>query len=178
MTVISDSVTAGLGNDDRRKTWPQLLAEDHGLGIQDISHIGETAASALKRVQQHSIQSDLIIIEIGGNDVLGGTTAAECADNLEALICALNDADHEQPNNNRDRQLLMFELPLPPFYTKFGKHQRDIAARHHVKLTPKLYFYSVIGRQHNTVDGVHLSQEGHRQMVDVVWQIIRDAANP
>lgn len=166
ITVIGDSVTAGLGSGDPSETWPRLLAAEHDLVVKDISHVGETAASALKRVGQHSIESNLFIIEIGGNDVLGSTSPEKFENDLNALIGELADPD---------RLLLMFELPLPPFYTAFGKHQRHIAAKHHVKLIPKRHFYSLIGRQENTVDGVHLSQEGHDQMADTVWQIIGNA---
>ena len=114
-------------------------------------------------MRQHTIESELVILEIGGNDVLGSTTPAQFAVGLKTLIQAL-----AKPN----RQLLMFELPVPPLYTAFGKHQRDIAAKHGVKLIPKRHFYSVIGKPTNTVDGVHLSQQGHEAMSAIVFEMI------
>ena len=163
VTIVGDSVTAGLGSNDNSQKWPQLLATQLDLSVQDISHVGETVGSALKRVRQHTIESDLVILEIGGNDVLGSTTPAQFAEGLKTLIQEL-----AKPN----RQLLMFELPVPPLYTAFGKHQRDIAAKHGVKLIPKRHFYSVIGKPTNTVDGVHLSQKGHDAMSAIVFEMI------
>ena len=68
MTVIGDSVTAGVGGDETSETWPSLLARQHQIAVQDISHMGETAASALKRAKSQSIESSVVIVEIGGND--------------------------------------------------------------------------------------------------------------
>ncbi|MCA8990051.1 MAG: acyl-CoA thioesterase, partial [Planctomycetaceae bacterium] len=74
VTVIGDSITAGLGGDDRSETWPAILAREKNLAMQDFSHMGDTAASALKRVRSHEPNSSIVIIEIGGNDILGSTT--------------------------------------------------------------------------------------------------------
>jgi acyl-CoA thioesterase-1 len=71
LTVIGDSVTAGVDGDETSETWPRLLARQHQVEVQDISHIGETAASALKRVQSQCIESAVVVVEIGGNDILG-----------------------------------------------------------------------------------------------------------
>lgn len=54
MTVIGDSVTAGIGSDQDFPTWPEILEREHRTRIQDLSHMGETAASALAAAQRTS----------------------------------------------------------------------------------------------------------------------------
>ncbi|MDA1230509.1 MAG: SGNH/GDSL hydrolase family protein, partial [Planctomycetota bacterium] len=71
MTIIGDSVTAGVDGDETSETWPGILARQHQIEVQDISHIGETAASALKRARSQTVKSSVVVVEIGGNDVLG-----------------------------------------------------------------------------------------------------------
>ena len=127
----------------------------------DISHIGETAASALKRARTQSIESSVVLVEIGGNDILGSTTTTEFARDLDALLAYL-----EAP----DRQVIMFELPLPPFCHEFGRIQRMSAAKHNVTLIPKRVFLSVIAGSESTLDTIHLSQSGHQFMADMVWR--------
>lgn len=56
IAVIGDSVSAGV---DDSETWPNILAREHNLTVQDISHVGETTASALKRVKQTGIDARL-----------------------------------------------------------------------------------------------------------------------
>ncbi len=169
VTVFGDSVTAGIGDDETSETWPRILARMHQLKVQDLSHVGETAASALERARAHQIESSVVVIEIGGNDLLGSTTAAEFARDLEALLTYV-----ESPN----RQVVMFELPLPPFYHAYGRVQRRLAAKHHVALVPKHVFLSVLAASGSTLDSIHLSQSGHQLMADRVWRILQPAFEP
>ncbi len=166
MMVIGDSVTAGVDGDETSETWPSLLAQQHQIHVQDISHIGETAASALKRARTQPIESAVVVVEIGGNDILGSTTTAEFSRDLEALLAFL-----ESP----DRQVIMFELPLPPFCHEFGRIQRTVAAKHNVTLVPKRVFLSVIAGSGSTLDTIHLSQSGHQFMADAVWKNTKSA---
>ncbi|WP_425616659.1 SGNH/GDSL hydrolase family protein [Anatilimnocola sp. NA78] len=166
VTVLGDSMTAGVGGSDKAETWPKLLAREHQLTVQNISHVGETAASALKRVKQQGVDAELVLIEIGGNDLLGSTTAAEFDRDLQALLANL-----AAPN----RQLVMFELPLPPFYHEYGRVQRAAAARHQVALVPKRVLLSILAGGDSTLDTIHLSQAGHQRMADTAWGLLQPA---
>tara|TARA_R110002095_G_scaffold78106_2_gene67075 strand:+ start:6269 stop:7126 length:858 start_codon:yes stop_codon:yes gene_type:complete len=165
LTVIGDSVTAGLGDEDT-ETWPRILQRKHGIAVQDLSHVGDTVASARKRVAATEIKSPLVLLEIGGNDILGSTTAAQFETKLDALLSEL-----AAPS----RQLVMLELPLPPFYHAYGRIQRDLARKHNVALVPKRVFLSIIAGGDATLDSIHLSQAGHLDMTEVVWGIIGSA---
>jgi acyl-CoA thioesterase-1 len=162
LTVIGDSVTAGLG-DTQTETWPHILAREHDVEVQDLSHVGDTVAAARKRVAETQIDSQLVLLEIGGNDVLGSTTPAEFATNLDLLLTQLS---------SPGRQLVMLELPLPPFYHVFGRIQRRLAKKHGVKLVPKRVFLSILAGGDATLDSIHLSQAGQQKMADVVWGIV------
>ena len=162
LTVIGDSVTAGLG-DSETETWPRILAREHEIAVQDLSHVGDTVAAARKRVAASQIDSQLVLLEIGGNDVLGSTTAVEFATSLDSLLTELA---------SPGRQLVMLELPLPPFYHGFGRIQRRLAKKHGVRLVPKRVFLSILAGGDTTLDSIHLSQAGQQMMADVVWGIV------
>lgn len=165
LAVIGDSVTAGLG-EPGEVTWPAILERQHSVRIHDLSHVGETAASALKRVRLQPIESPLVLIEIGGNDLLGSTTATQFEADLNALLSHLQ---------HPDRQLIMFELPLPPFYHEFGRIQREAAHRHNVILIPRRIFLGLLAGSDATLDSIHLSQAGHEQMAATVWRLVAPA---
>lgn len=167
--IIGDSVTAGIGDDETAERWPSLLASEHNLQVQDISHVGETASSSLKRAKANPMTASIVVVEIGGNDILGTTTAAQFERDLDALLKFLS-----APG----RQIVMFELPLPPFYHEYGRVQRAIAVKHHVTLIPKRIFLSVIADRQATLDTIHLSQSGHHRMADCVWRVIKSAFEP
>ncbi len=86
VTVIADSITAGMGADDKSVRWPDILAKERNLQVQDLAHVGETAASALRRVKERGIDAPVVVLEIGGNDLLGSTSSAQFARDLDALL--------------------------------------------------------------------------------------------
>lgn len=167
LTVIGDSVTAGVGGSETAETWPRILAREHQLQVQDISHVGETVATALKRAKSAGIASPVVLVEIGGNDILGTTSPTQFAKGLDRLLTYLT--------TTGDRQIVMFELPLPPFYHEYGRAQRKLAAKHGVLLVPKRVFLSVIAGGDSTLDTIHLTQAGHQRMSDAVWSLVKTA---
>ena len=66
---------------------------------------GATAKSALKNCRDMPAQGGVVLVEIGGNDLLGGTPSPLFASDLDRLLAKVC-----QPG----RTVLMFELPLPP----------------------------------------------------------------
>ncbi len=166
ITVIGDSVTAGLGGDYKSERWTEILARDHNLAVQDISHAGETTASALQRVKRRQITSPVVVLEIGGNDLLGSTSSVQFSRDLDALLAYVSSSG---------RQLIMFELPLPPFNHEYGRIQRALSRKHNVSLVPKRVFLSILAANDSTIDTIHLTQVGHQRMAACVWQLVSAA---
>jgi acyl-CoA thioesterase-1 len=163
LAVIGDSVSAGIGGDETAETWPNVFARDHNVSVEDFSRMGETAGSALQWVEHKVIRSAIVVIGVGGNDVLGSTPTEKFRTDLESLL-SLIATDR--------RQVLMFELPLPPLHNRFGQIQREVAHRYNVRLIPKREFLSVLASSGNTLDSLHLTQTGHQRMSDRVWSIV------
>ena len=166
IAVIGDSITAGHGESDLTRKWPAVLRDRHGIAVEDFSKAGATAASAAKGLEQESIAAPVVIVEIGGNDFLGGGSVEDFEAGLEALLKAVC-----KPG----RQVVMFELPIPPLYERFGRVQRDLASRHGVALIPKRILLSVIEAADATVDSLHLTQQGQDRMTAVVWALLEPA---
>lgn len=112
------------------------------------------------------IDSPIIIVEIGGNDVLGGTSVQDFDRDLDQLL---------QFVCTKQRQVVMFELPLPPLFHGYGYVQRRLAKKHGVKLLPKATFLAAIAGPDTTLDSIHLSQAGHQRMADLVWAVVEDS---
>lgn len=166
LAVIGDSITAGHGESDLTRKWPAILRDPHGVAVEDFSKAGATAASAAKGLEQESIAALVVIVEIGGNDFLGGGSVEDFEAGLDALLRAVC-----KPG----RQVVMFELPIPPLYEGFGRVQRTCASRHGVALIPKRILLSVIEAADATVDSLHLTQQGHDEMAAVVWAMLEPA---
>jgi lysophospholipase L1-like esterase len=170
--VIGDSVTAGIGEAEHDKTWPNLLRKDRGLRVIDLTRAGATLASALKN-QQGAIPAgqsahSAVILEIGGNDLLTNVGAASFRADLNQLLNAVRPKAH---------CIVMFELPLFPFQNDYGIAQRSLAMQYHVTLIPRHNFSNIIGAPGATIDGIHLSSSGQVLMAELVSRMIGSATD-
>lgn len=157
LAVIGDSISSGI--DLRSAAWPLIFQQMAGVAVKNLSRPGASVADG--RVMADKITPDdrIVLIEIGGNDLLSGTPSVEFGRNLDLLLSKL-----AAPG----RIIVMFELPLLPHRIAYGRIQRRLASKYGVWLIPKHYLVQVIGGSNATLDGLHLSQDGARQMALLV----------
>jgi acyl-CoA thioesterase-1 len=157
MVVIGDSLSAGI-NDGVDIPWPTRLDEIALVNVSNNALAGATCRSAINQLDGLPKQC-VVIVEIGGNDLLGGRSASEFRADLDALL-----AEIQSPG----REVVMFELPLPPFFNGYGYAQRELADKHNVALIPRRLLASVLFTEDATLDSIHLSNDGHQQLADRV----------
>ncbi len=165
--LVGDSLSAGIGGDI--ETWPKLLSRSHHIVINDLSRSGADAATAMQQAEQVSGPTSLVLVEIGGNDVLRATRPDAFEQALDVLLAKLRDGG---------RTIIMLELPLPPFHNRYGDSQRRLAARHGVLLIPKRVLIGVLTSEGATLDTIHLSRRGHTLMAEAVWDTIGPVVGP
>ncbi len=161
LAIVADSITAGLNDGD--DTWPQQLSRRCNAIIWDASQQGATLKSARQQLAAIGGRGRLLILEIGGNDLLEGLPIHQFAADLEQL---LQDAD------GTSRPIIMFELPLPPLCNRYGYHQRRLAQKHGVWLIPKRELMGILTTSGSTVDGIHLSDLGQSRLADLVQRTL------
>ncbi len=163
LIILADSVTAGIGESEAVR-WPELLADKNpSIEIDDRSKMGATVGSVLELVEERPLDEGVVLIEIGGNDLLGSTSIADFERDLDRLL-ALATAD--------GRKVVMFELPLPPGSNSWGLVQRRLANQHGVSLIPKRRFASILLSGELTLDSIHLSQAGHERMARLMEEVL------
>ncbi len=163
MYVIGDSITAGLNENDI--LWPTIFADSHHVEVVNLAQPGAMADSAIKQAQHipHNAEG-IILIEIGGNDLLSGRSAETYGSDLKKLLDRVS-----APN----RTIVMMELPLAPFKNRYGHVQRELAEEYNAMLISKREFAHVLGTADGTLDGIHLSYAGQQLMAEVVWRAVR-----
>jgi acyl-CoA thioesterase-1 len=128
--------------------------------------MGAKVSTMRRKADDLALGDGLVLLEIGGNDLLGSTSLADFERDLDELLQGLR---------GPGRIVVMFELPLPPFCNGFGRAQRRLAHKNNVRLIPKRVFVEVLTTEGATVDSVHLSRRGHELMAATVWDIIQPA---
>jgi lysophospholipase L1-like esterase len=167
MIVVGDSISAGLGR--KITPWPKVFAETYRIPVTNLSQVGATAADAVKQAGQIHDDAALVLVEIGGNDLLMGSTVQEYASGLNKVLAKVC---------SPGRSVIMLELPLPPFEADFGRVQRQLASKYHVALIPKRLFASVLASPGATEDGLHLSADGAKRMAAMIHEIVANNLRP
>jgi lysophospholipase L1-like esterase len=161
LVVIGDSISSGI--DSRLQAWPLVLQQICGAEVINLARPGAQVSEGVLIAKGLKDGDHLVLIEIGGNDLLMGVSSDEYGTALEALLSKVT-----VPN----RTVLMFELPLLPNKMAYGRIQRRLSAKYRVALIPKRYFAHVIGDANATTGGLHLSASGAHRLAALVAQIV------
>jgi acyl-CoA thioesterase-1 len=165
--VIGDSISAGIS--PKEKAWPEVLGSISHLNVINLAKPGATVESASRQCAGITESNGLVLLEIGGNDLLGRNDSQVFLQDLDKLLAKLSDTGHH---------IAMFELPLFPFENAFGKAQRNLARKYNVVLIPKRCLTDVFSLQGGTLDGLHLSQKGNDALAGSVGRLLKTRSEP
>jgi acyl-CoA thioesterase-1 len=161
LVVIGDSISSGI--DSRYPAWPSLLQQMTGVPVKNLARPGATVIEARSMAENVLPEDRIVVVEIGGNDLLSGTASIEFERQLALLLSKLA---------SPGRTVVMFELPLLPNRIAYGRIQRRLASKYSVWLIPKRYFVDVMSGAGATPDGLHLSPQGTSQMALLAGKIL------
>jgi lysophospholipase L1-like esterase len=167
LVVIGDSISSGI--DPHVPAWPVILQQMTGVPVKNLARPGARTIEGQEMARQISSADQVVLIEIGGNDLLSDVPSKEFGQALDVLLLNVT-----APG----RTVAMFELPLLPQKIPYGQIQRRLATKYGVQLIPKRYFVDVIRGADATSDGVHLSDAGARRMATLVTQALSSVLKP
>jgi acyl-CoA thioesterase-1 len=173
--VFGDSISSGYGLPPG-SGWVSLLSKrlqervpSHPVINASIS--GDTTSSGLARIEQ-SLQThrpEIVIIELGGNDGLRGSSIDSIIRNLEALI---------ESCHRRHAKVLLVGMHLPPNYgatytQKFQEIFPYLAKKHQIKVVPFLLKGFGDQREFFLADGIHPNMQAQEKILENVWPTLR-----
>ncbi len=89
VTVVAfgDSLTAGFGTSNG-SDYVALLSNRTGVGIINAGRVGDTTADALGRIEPAvlSRDADIVIVLLGGNDLLQSVPVPQRVDNIRTIV--------------------------------------------------------------------------------------------
>ena len=173
IVVLGDSLSApySVAKDE---AWPALLAKRLPTPINSAASGGAKLATFCDALDRQPVFDSLVIVELGGNDVLASTPIRTYGQHLNELLLRL----HAGGN-----QIVLLEVPASPLAPWYDWVQQHLARRYRVRLIPKRLLADLIFAGDNTQDGLHLTADGHRQMADQIerwlrhWFVLTDAGD-
>jgi len=165
--VVGDSLAMAL--ETGVEPWPHQWGKSVGLEVTNFAAGGKRVGGTAEDARRIALTDASVLIEIGGNDELAAVSARQFGQDLEALLRVVC---------TPGRAVAMFELPLIPFYNRYGIAQRRSAREYGVTLIPKARLASILADPSATVDGLHLTAEGHRRLADVLTSLTPKGRTP
>lgn len=166
IVALGDSLTAGFGLGAGRGFSPQLQKALAASGFEaeviDAGVSGDTTAGGLARLDWAlADKPELVILELGANDMLRGVDPAETRANLDAMLAKLTAA--------KVPVLLAGMRAAPNLGTDYGgafeRIYVDLAAKYAVPLYP--FFLEGVAADPNLTqpDGLHPNEAGVAEIV-------------
>lgn len=175
IVALGDSLTAGFGLTEK-ESYPFLLQQklnDEGLNYEVVNAgvSGDTSLGGLERadwvLEQDGVE--VLILELGANDLLRGLPVAKMKENLAEII---------KKAKAKNIKVLLCGMLAPP--TMGSQYQRDfsnvfpdLADELDVAYLPFLLDGVAMKKELNQADGIHPNSEGTRIMTENIYKELK-----
>ena len=176
--IIGDSLSAGLGV-AYNQAWPSLLQDrlnkqDFSIRVVNAGISGDTTAGGAERLPKllRKYAPEIVVIELGGNDGLRGTSINSIESNLRSMI---------ETTLGRDAKILLIGMQLPPNYgnaytSSFQNLFPELASEYGISLVERLIQRMMDDAWEQSLmqsDGIHPNVEGHIQLEKIIWNSLK-----
>jgi acyl-CoA thioesterase-1 len=175
IVAFGDSLTAGFGL-TARESYPYLLqeqlnADGYNYEVVDAGVSGDTSLGGLERIDWVLEQDgvEILILELGANDLLRGIPVAKMKTNLDQII---------RKAKAKNVAVLLCGMLAPP--TMGAEYQRDysnafpdLADEHKIAYLPFLLDNVALKKELNQADGIHPNAEGTKIMTANIYKVLK-----
>lgn len=168
--ALGDSLTEGLGV-KREEAWPALLADKTGWNVSNGGVSGDTSEAALKRLpyllEQH--EPVLVLVALGGNDMLRRIPQQDTIANLEKILALIR---------TRGAKPVLLATPQPSIAGAVFQHlsapdfYRELAEAQQVSLIEDA-MADVLSDPQLKVDQLHPNAAGHALLAETIFEELK-----
>lgn len=166
VVAFGDSLTYGTGADES-ESYPAVLGQLIGRPVVRAGVPGEVTAQGLERlpavVEEHKPR--LVIVCLGGNDMLRQLRDAEIAQNLRSIIRTLKE---------KNISVVLIGVPKPALITSAPVFYADLAKELAVPYEGKVVA-SVLQSNETKSDPIHPNAKGYRRMAEAIAELLKNA---
>lgn len=175
IVAFGDSLTAGFGLAEK-ESYPYLLqkkleADGYNYEVVNAGVSGETSLGGLERIdwvlEQENV--DILVLELGANDLLRGLSVAKMKENLARII--------KKAKAKKVSVLLCGMLAPPSVGAKYQREYTDafpdLATEHKVEFLPFLLDNVALQKDLNQPDGIHPNARGAVVMTENIYKALQ-----
>jgi len=166
IVAFGDSLTYGTGAAEN-ESYPAALAELIGRKVVRAGVPGEVTAGALQRlpavIEEH--RPALMIVCLGGNDMLRKLDEAEIKANLREIITTIKSGGIS---------VVLVGVPKPALITSAAEFYAEIAKEFDVPYEGRIVT-DVLYQRELKSDTIHPNAKGYRKMAEAIAELLRKA---
>lgn len=166
IVAFGDSLTYGSGA-KAQESYPAVLAQLINRKVVRAGVPGELTAQGLARlpavIEEHNPR--LVIVCLGGNDMLRRVNEAEIKHNLRAIIVDIR---------ARDIAVVLVGVPKPALIMSAPELYADLATEFGFPYEGNIVT-SVLYRSEYKSDSIHPNAQGYRKMAEAIAELLRNS---
>jgi lysophospholipase L1-like esterase len=166
IVAFGDSLTYGTGAAES-ESYPAVLAQLIGRRVVRAGVPGEVTAQGLVRLPQviEEHRPALVIVCLGGNDMLRKLDEAQIRSNLRQIIRTLRD---------RGIAVVLVGVPKPALLTSAAAFYGELAKEHRIPYEGKILNH-IMHQLDLKADPIHPNAKGYRRMAEAIAELLREA---
>jgi len=166
IVAFGDSLTYGTGAAES-ESYPAVLAQLIGRKVVPAGVPGEVTAQGLVRLPQviEEHRPALVIVCLGGNDMLRKLDEAQIRSNLRQIVRALRD---------RGISVVLVGVPKPALLTSAAAFYGELATEYRIPYEGKILNH-IMHQLDLKADAIHPNAKGYRRMAEAIAELLRAA---
>jgi acyl-CoA thioesterase I len=166
IVAFGDSLTYGTGAAEH-ESYPAVLAQVISRTVVRAGVPGEVTAQGLQRLPDVLAEHKprLVIVCLGGNDMLRQVSEAEITANLRAIVRKVRDSG---------AQAILIGVPRPALLTSAPKFYEEIAKEFAIPYEGSVVT-SVLYKSDLKSDAIHPNAHGYRKIAEALAALLRKA---
>ncbi len=163
--AFGDSLTVGVGTHPKN-SYPSILAELTGRQVISAGISGEETTGGLARlsdVLEHT-RPNLMILLLGGNDILHNRRANGIKENLAAMI---------EVAQRSGVDVVLIGVPAKSLFSDTASLYRELAEQYQLVFEDELIADLLRDRRYKS-DAIHFNEKGYRLMAESIHALLVD----
>jgi len=162
---FGDSLVVGVGVDDEKESYPSVLADTIGREVYTLGTPGDTTANGLEKCGKFRTgQFGIVIVTLGGNDILRRVPRETTEKNLESIFADIQATGAVAVYTGVDG----------PLSVGSDRRYRQLCRRHGVIYVPNI-MKGVLTDSALKSDEIHPNAVGYRLIAERVANVLKSA---
>ncbi len=162
---LGDSLTSGFGLKDSNKSFPKQIGQSLNLPVKIFGYPGYTTADGLKKIDiLKNEEPSLVILTLGGNDILRRKNLKETQENLKTIFAKIQSWKHT----------LVYTEVLSVFDGKRHIMHIELCKANKVCMVPDILSGMISDQNSMQADSIHPNENGCRIIADRVIKVLKE----